>query len=70
KNDKFSLVLNSRLDNGSKLNIGQYAFKDLKDSFKLEIKNLKIEAVAGADKLAEFAQFIGLKDNQITFSKK
>ncbi|MCE6056633.1 leucine-rich repeat protein [Mycoplasmopsis agalactiae] len=70
KNDKFSLVLNSQLDNGSKLNIGQYAFKNLKDSFKLEIKNLKIEAVAGADKLAEFAQFIGLKDNQITFSKK
>ncbi|EIN15153.1 Hypothetical protein, predicted lipoprotein [Mycoplasmopsis agalactiae 14628] len=70
KNDKFSLVLNSELDKGSKLNIGQHAFKDLKDSFKLEIKNLNIDAVAGADKLAEFAQFIGLKDNQITFSKK
>nr|WP_307926912.1 hypothetical protein [Mycoplasmopsis bovis] len=33
--------MNSNLDNNNKLNIGQYAFANLKESFKLEIKNLK-----------------------------
>nr|WP_307917078.1 hypothetical protein [Mycoplasmopsis bovis] len=62
--------MNSNLDNNNKLNIGQYAFANLKESFKLEIKNLKESAVIGADKKSEFAIFIGLKDNQIIFEKK
>ncbi|ADR24791.1 leucine-rich repeat domain-containing protein [Mycoplasmopsis bovis] len=70
QNDKFSVILNSNLDNNNKLNIGQYAFANLKESFKLEIKNLKESTVIGADKKSEFAIFIGLKDNQIIFEKK